>query len=938
METDHLILRETVLRTVTVPEQEANLKYLEQKAIAQAAAAGDHADAADAAKAAAVAAEAAATAAQIDAAQSKSDSAASASQAVAAKQVAESIAAQVTDLGAGVATAVSKAAESSASAAASATSAGNAATSEGNALGSKNAAAASQASAQNYAVKTDDYAGGTDNSAKAWAVGGTGSGQPAAGDSKSWATKVGAAVASGLLSAKEWAVGSFARGTSGGGSAKDWATYTAGTVDDAANSAKAWAVGGSGGGQPAGGDAKSWATAVGAAVTAGLYSAKEWATGTFTRGSAGGGSAKDWAAYIGGTVDDTNYSAKKYSLDSSASATAAAGSATASGASAAISQNAASQAASTIAPISVADYAGLRSFSGAAANVNVTGYLATLAPSGISGMFVRDDSDTTSSDNGGTVIVASNGKRWKRSFSGSLSLDWFSVDTSDETAAWNRAGAAAYAMGIRSVSVSPGQHNIGGTVVLKPGVTFQGPETNTPNAFADYAVRVVHTATTPNTDIFVTDTVAVGSMQSSGSIRNMSIAASAGNTRYGLYMRNFMGALPKNLAFGGGFTGAMIAFQGALFSKFENIRLINTTSILVPSAILALSWNGDTYSTTVTFENIYVSGVFAPSPGGVGSVFKAQPGAGTQIVFINPVFESISGKAFDIGKGNQVIVRGPYCENVPNADSATPMFEVGVTGAAAPNDAHDTITSLVIDGQGSKLMSYSQGAATLTVLINADVAQYIELRDIELQRVTKLISGTNNTQQFKYRNVKGSSVTTAQTGLTAPKIFDEGGNILTATLAQSKRVTDEATRNGLLSLYAHADPSIASDVGTEGRALWYDKVNARWVSYRVKSGQAPVNKTWIRGDVVDNAFPSIGGPAGWACTASGTAGTATWIISGQTGVAKGPTASRPTKATFQVADDASWVGAEYIDTTLAPAGKTIKWTGTQWVDMLGNVV
>lgn len=89
METDHLILREDVLRTVTVPEQEANLKYLEQKALEQAAAAGEHADAAAASQESAASAKVVAIDSATAAAQAKSDAAASATQAVAAKQIAE---------------------------------------------------------------------------------------------------------------------------------------------------------------------------------------------------------------------------------------------------------------------------------------------------------------------------------------------------------------------------------------------------------------------------------------------------------------------------------------------------------------------------------------------------------------------------------------------------------------------------------------------------------------------------------------------------------------------------------------------------------------------------------------------------------------------------------------------------------------------------------
>ncbi len=70
--------------------------------------------------------------------------------------------------------------------------------------------------------------------------------------------------------------------------------------------------------------------------------------------------------------------------------------------------------------IQLADYAALRAYAGSKKDAYVTGL-------GIAGEFTRDDADTTSADNGGTVIVASNGKRWKRAFSGAISLGWFAV-------------------------------------------------------------------------------------------------------------------------------------------------------------------------------------------------------------------------------------------------------------------------------------------------------------------------------------------------------------------------------------------------------------------------------------------------------------------------------------------------------------------------------
>lgn len=70
-------------------------------------------------------------------------------------------------------------------------------------------------------------------------------------------------------------------------------------------------------------------------------------------------------------------------------------------------------------------YAALRAYSGPRKSVYITGYLVSSAPCGIAGMFVIDDSDTTSADNSGTVIVATSGARWKRQFVGAVDSAWF---------------------------------------------------------------------------------------------------------------------------------------------------------------------------------------------------------------------------------------------------------------------------------------------------------------------------------------------------------------------------------------------------------------------------------------------------------------------------------------------------------------------------------
>lgn len=75
--------------------------------------------------------------------------------------------------------------------------------------------------------------------------------------------------------------------------------------------------------------------------------------------------------------------------------------------------------------LQLADYAELRAYAGARKSVYVTGYLIAASPLGIAGMFVRDDSDITTADNGGTVLVRADGKRYKRAFMGAASIQWF---------------------------------------------------------------------------------------------------------------------------------------------------------------------------------------------------------------------------------------------------------------------------------------------------------------------------------------------------------------------------------------------------------------------------------------------------------------------------------------------------------------------------------
>lgn len=83
--------------------------------------------------------------------------------------------------------------------------------------------------------------------------------------------------------------------------------------------------------------------------------------------------------------------------------------------------------------IGSSNYANIRAYSGSGNKIQCYGRSAIR--DGGEGVFVRDDADTITADNGGTVLIDAVGRRWKRVFSGDVLLSWFCVgdDLSDLT-------------------------------------------------------------------------------------------------------------------------------------------------------------------------------------------------------------------------------------------------------------------------------------------------------------------------------------------------------------------------------------------------------------------------------------------------------------------------------------------------------------------------
>lgn len=98
----------------------------------------------------------------------------------------------------------------------------------------------------------------------------------------------------------------------------------------------------------------------------------------------------------------------------------------------------------------------------------------------------------------------------------------------------------------------------------------------------------------------------------------------------------------------------------------------------------------------------------------------------------------------------------------------------------------------------------------------------------------------------------------------------------------------------------------------------------------IRAAAPPSSGTYAAGDRTDRTNPSSASPVvTWGCYAGGTSGgswqSTSWFVF------KGPTVSRPNL-------NAAAQGVMYLDTTLAPKGKPIIWTGVEWVDMNGAAV
>jgi hypothetical protein len=113
------------------------------------------------------------------------------------------------------------------------------------------------------------------------------------------------------------------------------------------------------------------------------------------------------------------------------------------------------------------NYNALRAYTGLATRVYIEGTSPiTGLPSAIAGDFVYNSNDTTSADNGGTIIVDALGRRWYREFTGDVSVTWFGADPTGVSDSGAAIAAATNSCVGKRIKFPYGTYTVANQIVL----------------------------------------------------------------------------------------------------------------------------------------------------------------------------------------------------------------------------------------------------------------------------------------------------------------------------------------------------------------------------------------------------------------------------------------------------------------------------------------
>ena len=187
------------------------------------------------------------------------------------------------------------------------------------------------------------------------------------------------------------------------------------------------------------------------------------------------------------------------------------------------------------------------------------------------GLFRYDASDTTTADNGGTVIVDAAGNRWKRQYSGDINIRWFGAiegGAVDVSAAINAAINVAEAEGYGTILIPDGDWLVNSEIAWSVDrISIVGASVG--------ATRILKTTTTGNL---------INCTGAFCNISDLSVVCSGSHTSGTLFLMNGNGHYYlDNLFTSGGydvasFDGAYVYLNQCTFNDFKNDGIATQTT------------------------------------------------------------------------------------------------------------------------------------------------------------------------------------------------------------------------------------------------------------------------------------------------------------------------------------------------------------------------
>lgn len=506
----------------------------------------------------------------------------------------------------------------------------------------------------------------------------------------------------------------------------------------------------------------------------------------------------------------------------------------------------------------LANYTALRAYNGTATQIRITS-------TGIAGFFYRDDADTTSADNGGTIIVAGNGKRWKRLFDGPSNIRWFGAKGdwngttgTDDTLAiqsainseeWNIVPNGSYKLTSKLTVDGSGKRLTSESM----GSSWSGGEVNRPSFIQTFNGDMVElTGGRHHVEgiQFKSDGIYTGAAVVIRALQNNIIDCA--------FYRNGGGAIKIiGLSYGTYIEKNTFDGCGSLGNYDITVDAITGPSVTDYNTITHIEYN--------IFENSYVGAVSVKDTDPF-YIFK------NYIEPYNSLTTSPMIRVLNSTSGNS---KGWIKENYIGSLTGNNGFAIHATGSHIVIDNNDCnyfpsgiyLSSLIGSVSGNCIEGFSSAGiqiSTAAAGVNNNIAvsgNILQTRPAGATHGILLGGSINNT------NVSGN-VVNGKCDYYIRLLACYNSLIASNTIAPfygqavfGIGVFEDTTNTGNNQVKANL---ISAETEFNRSSFSYDII---------KRSAQPTAGTWKLGDVVFPSVPVAGGPAGWECIAAGTPGT-----------------------------------------------------------------